>query len=475
MIELLTDSYPVRLPLVTANKSHWSKVKEVISAICQPPHDLNSSLDRLCEAIHKLHALSNNSADKDVVGEKDCEALRKAVKDLFTAHPALFGDTVLPFIVQCSLELQRYTPWLPMMRTGVPCSTQLDRRLVLSLLANMLLCNNCASIDLITPEEQKKISEFNWHAPDWYQMYSCGELPVAVERIKCFLQYFISAAEEFRAVSTSFIVLPGSISVERCVGYIDGGAAAVSRCRDLFTDDDVHIHTLGMEDPSLNACGIVDFANRELHFGSLTPSATQDEVLFSVRTEMFGAMFVVEAMNEEDVLVISGAPQLCNTTGYSSSFRFCGPVDHALTVEQSCGPAVYMMDAVTDDHFTPAAVRRDVNKALLAFTHAKMHASSDESIIVSTGSWGCGAFGGDKLHKFLQQIIAAKTAGIKLAFSAFGNDEYARQLQGAFNVLVSKQIRVCDLWNILLRFKGFDNDSFHEYITSTLGISWSMD
>jgi len=113
-----------------------------------------------------------------------------------------------------------------------------------------------------------------------------------------------------------------------------------------------------------------------------------------------------------------------------------------------------------------------MNKAFLAFSHAKMHANNGDIPIVSTGSWGCNSYGGDKLHKFLQQIVAAKAAGIKLAYSAYQDDDLANRYKKVYETLVSKQIKVCDLWDTMLKFKGFDADSFHEYMKDTLGIEW---
>ncbi len=43
--------------------------------------------------------------------------------------------------------------------------------------------------------------------------------------------------------------------------------------------------------------------------------------------------------------------------------------------------------------------------------------------IVSTGKWGCGAFGGVAAHKLLQQSVAAAAAGVDLEFSSFGDLE----------------------------------------------------
>ncbi len=42
---------------------------------------------------------------------------------------------------------------------------------------------------------------------------------------------------------------------------------------------------------------------------------------------------------------------------------------------------------------------------------------------MSTGRWGCGVFGGLPAHKFVQQVLAARLAGVRLRFSTFGNTD----------------------------------------------------
>lgn len=72
-------------------------------------------------------------------------------------------------------------------------------------------------------------------------------------------------------------------------------------------------------------------------------------------------------------------------------------------------------------------------------------------IVISTGRWGCGAFGGDILHKFLQQVVAAmlvdeylakklgmsesRTPFLQLQFSSFGDRRTLQQLQEVLDAL----------------------------------------
>ena len=47
-----------------------------------------------------------------------------------------------------------------------------------------------------------------------------------------------------------------------------------------------------------------------------------------------------------------------------------------------------------------------------------------------SGFWGCGAFGGDKIHKFLQQLCAATVTDTTLYFSSYSDSAMCNQLRG---------------------------------------------
>jgi hypothetical protein len=89
--------------------------------------------------------------------------------------------------------------------------------------------------------------------------------------------------------------------------------------------------------------------------------------------------------------------------------------------------------------FGEGLVRRDLNKARVAFTGAQT---------VATGNWGCGAFGNDHLLKFLQQWLASSDAGAeRMNYHTFGDKrtdgfgELAQRLQS---------LNVGQLWTIVL-------------------------
>lgn len=51
------------------------------------------------------------------------------------------------------------------------------------------------------------------------------------------------------------------------------------------------------------------------------------------------------------------------------------------------------------------------------------------------GYWGCGAFGGDKVHKFLQQVCAATLTNTPLYFSCYNDLAMCNQLKSILQAI----------------------------------------
>lgn len=81
-----------------------------------------------------------------------------------------------------------------------------------------------------------------------------------------------------------------------------------------------------------------------------------------------------------------------------------------------------------------------------------------------SGHWGCGAFGGDKVHKFLQQVLAATVANVELDYSTFKDKECAEKFQKILAEIDAKRMTVATAYNIMNKFKPSKNQSFYEYL-----------
>lgn len=203
------------------------------------------------------------------------------------------------------------------------------------------------------------------------------------------------------------------------------------------------ITTQPMEDPQCSA--MVDFANEVFGVGGFDPlTATQEEIIQVTCPEFNVGMMCFGFLPDEGVLVVRNVRRFSQYSGYGSSFTFQGPIRDAFA------QTIIVMDAidlneieleedyaadenskttatkprrqtpVPDIHFLPDLVMRDLHKAYMGFLGSAVadlpsrshRIQSNESgklaaYIISTGKWGCGAFGGNAVLKFLQQVVAA--------------------------------------------------------------------
>uniref|UniRef100_A0A7S3V2G4 poly(ADP-ribose) glycohydrolase n=1 Tax=Aplanochytrium stocchinoi TaxID=215587 RepID=A0A7S3V2G4_9STRA len=192
----------------------------------------------------------------------------------------------------------------------------------------------------------------------------------------------------------------------------------------------------------------VDFANAKLHIGRILPSATQEEILFSIKPELFIAVLIAdEGMKENESIRIEGARQYSDYSGYLDSFTFLG-------VKKQCFspvPDIIAIDALIakgNNQFEEANMRRDTNKAYLGFFPRIRDDEVDAT--VSSGNWGSGAFGGDVSLKFVQQLLAASAAGVMLEYSTFQNPSLEKRLKAINDMLQSKT--VSQVWKILCSY-----------------------
>ncbi|XP_024312390.1 poly(ADP-ribose) glycohydrolase 1 isoform X3 [Brachypodium distachyon] len=177
----------------------------------------------------------------------------------------------------------------------------------------------------------------------------------------------------------------------------------------------------------------VDFANKYLGGGALSRGCVQEEIRFMINPELIVGMLFMASMEDNEAIEIVGAERFSQYMGYGSSFRFVGdyldtkPLD-ALGRRKTRILAIDALDCPTKLQYETSGLLREVNKALCGFLDQSKHqlyvkpfqdsntknncpsVSSDECIGVSTGNWGCGAFGGNPEIKSMIQWIAASQA-----------------------------------------------------------------
>jgi len=226
----------------------------------------------------------------------------------------------------------------------------------------------------------------------------------------------------------------------------------------LSTETDIFVHDKAME--SSKAGTFVDFANSQLHIGRIIPSLTQEEILFSCCPELFIGLLFVETLADNEVLVIKNVVRFSEYSGYMRTFNFLGFYD--VNGAQRCSN-ILVMDAVFEKHFDSQNILRDINKAFLGF-------SACGTPTISTGQWGCGIFGGDPTLKFIQQVLAARSAGVRLDFSTYRNAQRMEDFRQIIRALVLQKTTCRSVWQTMANFPETSSTSFKIHFCNELGL-----
>jgi len=117
------------------------------------------------------------------------------------------------------------------------------------------------------------------------------------------------------------------------------------------------------------------------------------------------------------------------------------------------------------NQFTNRLMVRDLNKAYNAFCEPGKDGPLPD---VATGNWGCGAFGGDKSLKVVQQILAASEAGRPLQYFTFGekfsNKSLKQSIDELADVVRARNLTVGDVFKVILAAAGKSKpDLFHVF------------
>ena len=160
-------------------------------------------------------------------------------------------------------------------------------------------------------------------------------------------------------------------------------------------------------------------------------------------------------------------------TGYLNTFKFKQLKENIILNNNviNNNENVLCLDAVFQSHYSSKSVIQDISKY---YSACKYCCQKYENPAISTGSWGCGAFWGDRAHKFMQQLISAKANNVKLFYSTFGNQKYCDSLIKLLKIIVKDKPKVSDLYKFVINFKGKNNGEFHKYLKEHLGNEFYM-
>ena len=91
---------------------------------------------------------------------------------------------------------------------------------------------------------------------------------------------------------------------------------------------------------------------------------------------------------------------------------------------------------------------------------------------------------GDAEHFFVIKLISfysnsilvyAKSNNVKLSYSTFGDQNYKNKLEKLLSAVIKYTPKVCDLYKLLIDFKGNTDKEFHKYLKEKLGDEFYME
>ena len=459
-----------KFKLISFYKDEWDNSKKLLLKLKEDCQNNDISLE---EKFQKLSAIiqifEKQNGDEDYNNKylkNNCINLKEAIKNYFGEEKKeKFYKDLLIFIIEQALLLEeraknkRGEQTLPLMPSGKAMKESIPKILFLSIISNNFFCNHKDVINQLNEEEQKMTKIHEWNIVNWYKLYNINnrvESFVATQRIICLIAFFDFAK---RILETKNNYFDKDIIIERIIFNPDDINKKLSECQNIIEEKDIFIHSNDVDNPGIFTQSLVNFANRNFQTGKIIPSATQEEILFCVRPELFAAMFICQRVYENEIIIISNAYKLMDNTGYLNSFKFKSLKENIFSnydFIKNDNEHILCLDATFKDHYSFKSVLQDFSKFYIACEYC---VKKNENAGISTGSWGCGAFYCDKAHKFIQQLICAKANGIKLSYSTFGEQNYKNKFEKLLKAVIKYSSNYVKLILKVLGIKNFTDIS----------------
>ena len=236
-------------------------------------------------------------------------------------------------------------------------------------------------------------------------------------------------------------------------------------------DTDILLATSTSLDPEPNCDVEVSFANKDVGFGV---SGTQEEVKMAMSPEACVAILISPTLYDNETLLIHGARQVGSCAGIGRHVRYVGPLAESsrdwsrrwiiamdameLDAEESDCPPPVMGNSVIHE-LRQEVLERELNKAFCGFSGVKGSSSENEDgVVIATGHWGCGSFGGNRYAKAIIQLMAAAVAKKRLIYHDVEKGDrtspFLQELSDFVTEIVDKKVTVAQLYSALLKVGG---------------------
>lgn len=359
-----------------------------------------------------------------------------------------FFDHLLPRMVALALRLpDLVTQPIPLLKCGKNHSLTFSQLQVACLMCNAFFCTFPRRNTQKSNSEYARYPEINF-AP----LFSgSGAQERKAEKLKCLINYFRRVTRGEPTGTLTF--------TRKCLNEPIDWSKDQHRLKGLSTSN------AGLIERDGQGMLQVDFANKFVGGGVLGHGCVQEEIRFVISPELIISRLFTEVLGPKEVLVISGAEQFNDTSGYADTFLWEGDFvdDSPRDAWRRRCTDVVAMDALCfhrhAEQYRPCAVKRELNKAYCGFLCSDVPPAHRPAI--ATGNWGCGVFRGDPLLKVLIQLMAAAAAERDMVYFTFNDRRLCRSIRSMYQFLQQKNATVGDIYHML--------EQYHELSTSGAG------
>lgn len=390
-------------PLPHASARTWAYIE---SCLCDAP----SSWDGLRDVLDQFQSYFQGAISPST---NAFHCLKEVVAEIFENDADYFA--FVSWLCHTALQLQPLFPTgqLPLLTANNACQLSLSRAQSVCLLAHGFF-GTLPHLHLLDAAAE----EHNIHVGQLrlvMLVHGSGD-SVASARLKGYMLYL-------KLVYMQRLDMQHMVTAVRAVDHAPRAFAEWEQDRAKLAAASIHSGLMEVDGPA----AMVDFANKDLMIGEIIASATQEEVLFTNRPDLFPFLLLCERMQPHEAILFYGAEHLVTSTGYLDTFSVTGTV-------APCPPpsAIIAIDAIVNygnAELSTVLMARDLNKAHIGFAsyaqsarspaHSPGAAPTPVVPVVSSGKWGCGIFRGTPLLKFLQQLMVASSVGCGLQFSCY--------------------------------------------------------
>jgi len=380
------------------------------------------TLTKLEEVILKY---INRNSDLSVLSRLKLDNLRK----VFSSEMNL---ALVPFIAQLALQLPALFPCqgLEMLRRGEEKTVSLTRSQISCLVAHMFFCTIQENSDLAKTYRGHFTGE---PAPTGPLTFVYWLKPVTGPT-NIYLQSLLSYFREIEAMTEN--TLNEVVTFERLVCNDD---KVWNPKGSTINTVDIEVHFDGRIGDKEQV--EIDFANKHVGFGT---TGTQEELMLGTSPETCPIVLFNEVLEPHEAIAMVGAKKYGDFTGYGMRAAYTGPFNadwdwknrKIIAIDAICGPR---------DQLGDLTMFRELRKAWVGF-------KAGEGECLSSGHWGCGAFGGDQDVKCLVQVMAASMAGVKkLDFYSFGDQKFYDRFSAAMRAAMGKDAGW--IWEKIVQFR----------------------